>query len=212
MDDETTRIYKSYKERVTPYNIKVYGIDEACISTGYSYAIIVGEMPEHANEHDLEHAEMLGKAPTGSGEDKFLRFIHVDFDWCLPRYMWQEVDTYHFLECNSQSTMHRILEMDIEKACSPYTTAHVTDMTKYRIKCYKEAQTREQKQIAWIELKANIPEGLMLVSRITTNYATLKTIYRQRKYHKNQEWRVFCRWIETMPRTRQFGVCGKEGE
>ena len=26
-------------------------------------------MPEHANEHDLERAEMLGKAPTGSGED-----------------------------------------------------------------------------------------------------------------------------------------------
>lgn len=45
-DNEVNKVYESYKERVTPYNVKVYGIDEACISAGYSYALTVGEMPE----------------------------------------------------------------------------------------------------------------------------------------------------------------------
>lgn len=204
-------IYDAYMQRVTPRNWNVYGIDSACIGAGYSMCATVAPRTD-ITEKDYKRGERLGRTPIGAGEDKFLRFIVVAFDWELPRYMWQEVDTYHFLERNSQSTMHRITEMNIETACSPYTTAHVTDMTKYRIKCYKQAQTREQKEIAWLELKANIPEGLMLTSRVTTNYATLKTIYKQRKYHKNPEWRVFCRWIEMLPRARQFGVCGKEGE
>lgn len=209
MTDIDQKNMDAYIKRVTPKNVSVYGINEACIAAGYSMAT---KLPDEmrATDRDYKRGTRLGHTSIGSGEDKFLRFIHIDFDWELPRYMWQEVDTYHFLERNSQSTMHRILEMDIEKACSPYTTAHVTDMTKYRIKCYKQAQTREQKEIAWLELKANIPEGLMLTSRVTTNYATLKTIYKQRKYHKNPEWRAFCRWIETLPRARQFGVCGKE--
>ena len=202
-------IYDAYMKRVTPRNWNVYGIDEACIGAGYSMLPTV-ETRGVATAYDYMRGQKLGHTPIGNGEDKLLRFIHVDFDWELPRYMWQEVDTYHFLERNSQSTMHRILEMDIEKACSPYTTAHVTDMTRFRIKCYKQAETSEQREIAWLELKANIPEGLMLVSRITTNYATLKTIYRQRKYHKNPEWRVFCKWIEDLPMVKKFGVCGKE--
>ena len=136
-------VYNAYMKRVTPRNWNVYGIDEACIGAGYSMLPAV-ETRGVATAYDYMRGQKLGHTPIGNGEDKFLRFIHVDFDWELPRYMWQEVDTYHFLERNSQSTMHRILEMDIEKACSPYTTAHVTDMTKYRIKCYKQAQTREQ--------------------------------------------------------------------
>ena len=202
-------IYDAYMKRVTPRNWRVCGLDMACIGAGYSMLPTVTPR-DTATERDYHRGQKLGHTPIGNGEDKFLRFIHVDFDWELPRYMWTEVDTYHFLERNSQSTMHRILEMDIEKACSPYTTAHVTDMTKYRIKCYKQAETSEQIEIAWLELKANIPEGLMLTSRVTTNYATLKTIYRQRKYHKNPEWRVFCKWIETLPMAQKFGVCGKE--
>lgn len=209
-DNEVNKVYESYKERVTPYNVKVYGIDEACISAGYSYALTVGEMPEHANEHDLERAKMLGKAPTGSGEDKYLRFIHVDFDWCLPRYMWQEVDTYHFMERNSQGTVHRITKMNIKEMCSPYTSMVDIDNLNLLIGAYKRASSPERREIAWLKIKSNIPEGLMLASRVSTNYATLKTIYAQRKNHKNPEWHVFCNWIKTLPCARTFGLCGNE--
>jgi hypothetical protein len=41
--------------------------------------------------------------------------------------------------------------------------------------------------------------GLELTARITTNYLQLKTIYAQRHNHKLEEWRDFCRFIESLP-------------
>jgi hypothetical protein len=43
------------------------------------------------------------------------------------------------------------------------------------------------------------PMGLELTARITTNYLALKTIYNQRHNHKLEEWRDFCKEIETLP-------------
>lgn len=206
MTKEDYENYEKYKERVTPYNARAYGIDEACISAGYSMATSVGIMPNHANEHDFNRAKMLGRTPGGNGEDKFLRFIHIDFDWCLPRYMWQEVDTYHFIERNSQSTMHRITQMDLAEACNPFVSVTEISYLANLIADYKNARG-ELAKFAWLKLKANIPEGLMLTSRVSTNYATLKTIYKQRRYHRNLEWRVFCDWIETLPLAVMLGVC-----
>lgn len=207
MNNKEAEELESYERRIKPYNVRVYGIDEACISAGYSMATAVGEMPEHADEHDFNRGKMLGRTPGGNGEDKFLRFIHVDLDWCLPRYMWQEVDTYHFIERNSQSTMHRITQMDLTEACNPFVSASEIDNLARFIADYKNARG-EVAKFAWLKLKANIPEGLMLTSRVSTNYATLKTIYKQRKYHRNLEWRVFCDWIETLPMAVMLGVCG----
>ena len=57
--------------------------------------------------------------------------------------------------------------------------------------------------------KSNMPEGIMLTTGITTNYGQLKTIYYQRRNHRLPEWHVFCDWIESLPYTKEFGVCGK---
>lgn len=207
MNNKEAEELENYERRVTPYNVRIYGIGEAMISAGYSMAVNVSEMPAHAEERDINRAERLGKAPGGSGEDKFLRFIHIDFDWCLPRYMWQEVDTYHFIERNSQSTMHRITQMDLTEACNPFVSVVEISYLANLIADYKNARG-ELAKFAWLKLKANIPEGLMLTSRVSTNYSTLKTIYNQRKYHRNLEWRVFCAWIETLPLAVMLGVCG----
>ena len=32
-----------------------------------------------------------------------------------------------------------------------------------------------------------------------TNYQQLKTMYLQRRYHKLNEWRIFCKWCEELP-------------
>ena len=208
MTDIDQKNMDAYIKRVTPKNVSVYGINEACIAAGYS---MVTKLPDEmrATDRDYKRGTRLGHTSIGSGEDKFLRFIVVAFDWELPRYMWQEVDTYHFIERSSMSTMHKLLEMDFEKACTPYTTPHVLDMVHYKIKCYKQAKTREEREFAWLELKANTPEGLMLGSRVLMNYAQLKTIYHQRKAHRNMEWRVFCDWIKQLPMAERFGVCGE---
>lgn len=195
----------TYLQRVKPRNANVYGIHKACISAGYPMCTTV-DSRAFATEEDYKRGERLGRTPIGAGEDKFLRFIHVDWDWELPRYMWQEVDTYHFLERNSQSTMHRITKMNIETACSPYTSSQVIDNLKVLIDWYNRCTTEEERAVAWLKLKANVPEGLMLTSRVSANYATLKTMYTQRRNHRNPEWRIFCGWVETLPKAIALGV------
>ena len=46
---------------------------------------------------------------------------------------------------------------------------------------------------------ANIPSGLMLTARMTTNYLQLKSIVNQRSNHKMQEWRLLCDYFKTLP-------------
>jgi hypothetical protein len=41
--------------------------------------------------------------------------------------------------------------------------------------------------------------GYELWMGISTNYLQLKTIYFQRRNHKLDEWKYFCKWIEKLP-------------
>jgi hypothetical protein len=42
---------------------------------------------------------------------------------------------------------------------------------------------------------------------ISTNYLQLKTIYKQRRKHKLEEWKYFCDWIETLPQAKELIIC-----
>lgn len=202
-----------YIKRVTPFNVTSnvdikQQIAAACVSAGYSMRTeIAREMPD-ARLIDIERGGRLGRTPIGNGEDKLLRFINVQFDWELPRYMWTEVDTYHFLERNSQSTMHRLINMNLDAVCSPFVTKDNKNTLRLLITAYNLPNLPEEEKLEmWLRIKANVPEGLMLTSRVSTNYATLKTIYQQRKNHRNIEWRVFCDWIKSLPDVKSLGVC-----
>lgn len=37
-----------------------------------------------------------------------------------------------------------------------------------------------------------------LGARVTTNFLQLKTIYAQRKNHRREEWKIFCKWCEDL--------------
>ena len=67
---------------------------------------------DHMGENDLKLAQMLLKA--GTEHCKFMRQIHVWMDINMPRYIWSELDTYHFNTKNSCSTMHRLLHKSVE--------------------------------------------------------------------------------------------------
>ena len=41
--------------------------------------------------------------------------------------------------------------------------------------------------------------GFHLTANVELNYEVLTNIYRQRKNHKLDEWREFCKWIESLP-------------
>lgn len=48
------------------------------------------------------------------------------------------------------------------------------------------------------EIKA-LPMGYEYDRAFVLNYATLKTMYAQRKNHRLSDWRVFCDWIKGLP-------------
>ena len=60
-----------------------------------------------------------------------------------------------------------------------------------------------------MRFKANLPEGFILTSHLSTNYATLKTIFNQRHNHPLPEWQVFSQFISDLPLSRELGLLGK---
>lgn len=47
-----------------------------------------------------------------------------------------------------------------------------------------------------------------MTRNIMMNYEVLANIYKSRKNHKLDEWREFCKWIETLPYSEL--IVGKE--
>ena len=63
-------------------------------------------------------------------------------------------------------------------------------------------ETKEKKY--FIAIRQLLPMSYLYFSTFDLNYETLFSIYHQRKNHKLDEWREFCRWIETLPYMKEF--------
>lgn len=182
-------------------NVRIYGLNESVIASGYPMQIETHDMNKVViGEKDLKRVKHLGNATHGSGHDCFAKGITVQFDLQVPEYIWRQLDRYHFIDyVSSQSKMHRILKMDIDKTCNKY----VLDSTKETLKNLIDTYNRETNDLGKKELFnhiiANTPSGLMLTARMTTNYLQLKSIVNQRSNHKMQEWRLLCDYFKTLP-------------
>ena len=175
---------------------EVYGLNKAIIASGNAMRVEMDDNTGEPTEKDLKRAYSLGSTGTGEGHDNFLNGIIVQFDLTCTNKMWVEMERYHFIDfVSSQSTMHRAAKMDFAKTFCPYVTAR-TMIECNRLKAaYQEDPSAEN----YLKLLYNLPSGMELTARMTTNYRQLKTIYRQRKDHRLPEWREFCRWLETLP-------------
>lgn len=182
-------------------NVRIYGIEESIIASGYPMQTETFNMNEiNLKVKDLKRAKHLGNAISGSGHDCFTKGITVQFDLQVSEYIWRQLDRYHFIDyVSSQSKMHRILKIDLDKACNKY----VLDSTKETLKNLIDTYNRETNDLGKKELFnhiiANTPSGLMLTARMTTNYLQLKSIVNQRSNHKMQEWRLLCDYFKTLP-------------
>lgn len=155
-----------------------------------------GEALEQVQKH-IKRALKLAKNKVGTGHNNFLSGIVVNFDLTAPRYFWNEFQRYHFLQIvSSSSVMHKLLQFDLDKF--PDLDQGVVQKAEYLMSQFKK------EYITWDELVANMPMGIELTARITTNYLQLKTIYSQRKNHKSRHWREFCKWIETLPLAKEL--------
>ena len=105
-------------------NVRIYGLNESVIASGYPMQIETHDMNKVViGDKDLKRVKHLGNATPGSGHDCFLKGITVQFDLQVPEYIWRQLDRYHFIDyVSSQSKMHRMLKIDIDKACNKYVT------------------------------------------------------------------------------------------
>ena len=172
--------------------------------------------------NDLDLAKRLVAA--GSEHRKFMRQIGINFDLTAPLYFWKEYDTYKVgTVANSTSTMHKLASTPITIDCfetddmvddlkvfdnEPYNIDEtVKDVWEGIINACETLRQRylETKDIRyWKELVRLLPEGWLQTRTCTLNYEVLRTMYHQRKTHKLQEWRDFCKVIETLPYAKEL--------
>ncbi len=178
-------------------NAVLYGIDESVKAAGY---------PMCVDNFSESRAVRLGNADPGSGHDCFLKGIIVQADVLAPQYFWLQWQRYHFHDIiSSQSKMHKILQMDIDSQCNKYVDYVVKKHLKTLVDTYNyNLIPGKQKRELFHRIIANCPMGLMLKARISTNYLQLKTIWHQRRTHRLEEWGVYCDWIESLPKFKEY--------
>lgn len=180
--------------------------DEICSSYGHKTEYIIGE-------NDLKLAQSLIKA--GTEHSKFLRMIHVSADFNMPRYFWSEADTYKFIEKNSCSTIHKLLntinpiKLDLFAYCEEDKDICmiVVERLEELRKEFKEIQntTKDANKMNKLLLRAKrlLMEGFLQLRTIDTNYAEVRNIWLQRVKHPHklkEEWvNTFGKWVDSLP-------------
>ena len=60
----------------------------------------------------------------------------------------------------------------------------------------------------WWQMIQLLPSSYNQTRNVMMNYEVLANIYKSRKNHKLDEWREFCKWIESLPYSEL--ICGKQ--
>ena len=63
---------------------------------------------------------------------------------------------------------------------------------------YLNCDDADSKRIIWYSILQLLPESYNQRATVQLNYEVLANIYHSRKNHKLDEWRDFCKWIETL--------------
>lgn len=175
------------------------------------------------NDYDL----MKRLREAGTDHRKFMRMIAVYVDITAPLYWWKEFDTYKVgTVANSCSTMHKIHAKEFtlddfshEHLDADYTfgfysgtveeelnaidvlKVQIDALNNYRqlfISCPKELGP--EKKHYWWQMIQLLPSSYNQKRTVMMNYEVLANIYKSRKTHKLDEWRVgFCDWIKSLP-------------
>lgn len=178
-------------------------------------------------QKDLDLMKRLRNA--GTDHRKFMRMIVVYVDITAPLYWWKEFDTYKVgTVANSCSTMHKIHEKEftLEDFSCEHLIEDEDDISSdlmspsthldYTIRMlntarYRYLETKEKKY--WWQMIQLLPTSYNQKRTVMLNYEVLANIYKSRKCHKLDEWKVtcadnieeleagfgFCDWIRTLP-------------
>lgn len=215
-------------------NIKVHGLAESIVASGlpmienydgkkfdmdssFIFEDLENNVLDDNFKKHLERAKKLASCKGGESHDCFLAGIIVQMNVTAPRYFFPEMQRYHFIDIvSSTSTMHRLesfvkayaeaerqgfMEKCIELRGQHFSPDTMPNCIDSFLICAKDSI-----KFGWglDRIKANLPEGWLQTARVTTNYRQLRTIKRQRKNHRLNEWREFCKWIDSLPMAKEL--------
>ena len=179
-----------------------YGLDcDFCDSRNQCNEFYLGK-----NDRNL----MKNLADAGPDHRKFMRMMPVYVRITAPLYWWKEFDTYKVgTVANSCSTMHKIAEKEF--TLDDFSHEHLDDVTldtlnyvitqlEYDRRLYLKTNDKEY----WWQMIQFLPSSYNQTRNVMMNFEVLANIYRQRKNHKLDEWREFCRWIESLPYAKEL--------
>ena len=158
---------------------------------------VVGE-----NDHSL----MQRLSNAGTEHRKYMRMMPVYVRITAPLYWWKEFDTYKVgTVANSCSTMHKIAEKEF--TLEDFSCEHLSTVSlNYLRNCiehlnfirdvYNEDKSNKG---AWWQMIQLLPSSYNQTRNVMLNYEVIANIHRQRKNHMLDEWREFCKWIESLP-------------
>ena len=164
------------------------------------------------NDHDL----MMRLAKGGPVHAKYRRMITVYLDITAPLYWWKEFDTYKVgTVANSCSTMHKIhdKEFTLEDFSYEHLMGDEVDGWNHpgestlgimwnivdKINECRDLYLKTKNKKYWWQMIQLLPSSYNQKRTIMLNYEVLAGIYPMRKNHKLDEWREFCKWIESLP-------------
>ena len=185
-------------------NDKEYFCDE-CSS---SFHCTSREKTYNVGLNDLDLMTRLRNA--GTDHRKFMRMITVYVDITAPLYWWKEFDTYKVgTVANSCSTMHKIhaKEFTLDDFSTEHLYPEVREAFENTIikylnearKTYNFLSDTPSKKDAWWQMIQVLPTSYNQRRTVMLNYEVLANIYKSRKGHRLDEWREFCKWIESLP-------------
>lgn len=159
-------------------------------------------------ENDLSLASRLAKA--GSDHRKFVRQIIVSLDISAPFYWWKEFDTYKVgTVANSCSTMHKIQAKEFTRedfSCEKMSEEGlaVLDSVIAFMERERLAFIETKDKAHWYNMIQMLPTSYNQLRTVTLNYEVLINIYKARRYHKLDEWKIFCAEIEKLPYAKEL--------
>lgn len=126
-----------------------------------------------------------------------MRFIDIWVTVKAPLYWWKEADTYHFMDRNSCSTMHKITSKRFEP--EDFALDHIIgealpamNKTIWTLNRLRDSYLESKDKEVWYSIIQLLPSSYMQQATLKFNYETAANMIRQRKNHKLDEWHVFC--------------------
>ena len=140
---------------------------------------------------------------AGTDHRKFMRMIIVYADITAPLYWWKEYETYKVgTVANSCSTMHKIHSKEF--VLDDFSHEHLFELDVLNtvigyLNHYRNEFLITKDKKCWWQMIQMLPSSYNQKRTVMLNYEVLANIYKSRKNHKLDEWRDFCKWIETLP-------------